>query len=376
MTDPAEPLRLFASSPAANRPRATDDHGHDVIRSRLARLDRTVTRTTSCSSASADTAPIHTLTPRSAPVAGLSRAALDSLDRLRVLERQRRRSSGGSFPVVALAPSQGCSRAALAYRLYCRHRNSSGQATDHPDRSRRPPSARRARGAGRHQHAHLLGSRARRDRRSTCAGTSHPATLDPFDRDAAAIGEAFSAEIRPGEEPRFGKRTFSARVVLTSPWKGAGSAVYTRFGRLGATCSFRTDDKFVIAAPGDSHRAQLSMPMRQAGRARRAGRARFLLKADGFSKEMDLNSATSSTRWRRCRSTACRAYPYAASERYPDTPAHNRYRERFNTRRVVKPLPTLAETPSRNKLFNGSICDLLRGWKSTRFAQSSSRSTQ
>ena len=35
------------------------------------------------------------------------------------------------------------------------------------------------------------------------------------------------------------------------------------------------------------------------------------------------------------------AYPYAATERYPQTPAHLEYLARYNTRIVSRPLPPL-----------------------------------
>ena len=34
-------------------------------------------------------------------------------------------------------------------------------------------------------------------------------------------------------------------------------------------------------------------------------------------------------------------YPYAAPERYPDTPAHRAYQERWNTRAIGRTLPPL-----------------------------------
>jgi len=34
-------------------------------------------------------------------------------------------------------------------------------------------------------------------------------------------------------------------------------------------------------------------------------------------------------------------YPYPASEHYPDTPAHREYREKYNTRAVVRALPSI-----------------------------------
>jgi hypothetical protein len=35
------------------------------------------------------------------------------------------------------------------------------------------------------------------------------------------------------------------------------------------------------------------------------------------------------------------AYPYSSMEHYPDTVEHNRYRETYNTRSGVRPVPSL-----------------------------------
>ena len=63
----------------------------------------------------------------------------------------------------------------------------------------------------------------------------------------------------------------------------------------------------------------------------------FLLFADGYSKEMDINSA-SPDEVAPLPFHGMTRYPYAAPERYPDTPAYRRYRAEFNTR-VVWPSP-------------------------------------
>lgn len=39
-------------------------------------------------------------------------------------------------------------------------------------------------------------------------------------------------------------------------------------------------------------------------------------------------------------------YPYQAPERYPDTPAHRDYQETYNTRVVVRTVPSLARAAS------------------------------
>jgi hypothetical protein len=66
----------------------------------------------------------------------------------------------------------------------------------------------------------------------------------------------------------------------------------------------------------------------------------FLLRADGFSKEMDINSA-SPDRVEPLPFHRMTRYPYSAPEHYPDAPAYQRYRERYNTRIVGVSIPSL-----------------------------------
>ena len=66
----------------------------------------------------------------------------------------------------------------------------------------------------------------------------------------------------------------------------------------------------------------------------------FLLYADGFSKEMDINSASPHT-VAPLPFHGMTAYPYGAAEHYPRTPAHLAYLERYNTRAVSRPLPLI-----------------------------------
>ena len=69
-------------------------------------------------------------------------------------------------------------------------------------------------------------------------------------------------------------------------------------------------------------------------------RRTFMLYAEGYSKEMDITSASPHTvgplPFR-----GMRRYPYGANERYPDTDAHRRYDERYNTRVVTRPVAPL-----------------------------------
>ena len=68
----------------------------------------------------------------------------------------------------------------------------------------------------------------------------------------------------------------------------------------------------------------------------------FLLHADGFSKEMNLHSA-SPDRLEPLPFHGMSRYPYPPPEHYPRTLAHNRYRSAFNTRVVGGPVPTLEQ---------------------------------
>jgi hypothetical protein len=144
----------------------------------------------------------------------------------------------------------------------------------------------------------------------------------------------FSAEVTPdGREP-FGYDY--ARVSDLSPWK-AFPGRYTRFGDVRELLR-RTDDMFVVSRPGDE--LALSFDAR-ALKPLPAGWTRtFLLYSDGFSKEMDINSA-SPHELGPLPFHAMKDYPYAAPQAYPSTPAHRDYVERYNTRVVAAPIKAL-----------------------------------
>jgi Tfp pilus assembly protein PilF len=157
-------------------------------------------------------------------------------------------------------------------------------------------------------------------------------TLDATQADLSWRG--FSAEVTPdGKEP-YGYDY--DRVSAVSPWKLMPGR-YTRTGDVRELLR-AADDFFVVSRPGDALALAFdagAVPPLPAGWTRT-----FLLHSVGYSKEMDTNSASPDQAWPLPFRTMTR-YPYAAPERYPDTPAHRAYQERWNTRVVGRTLPPL-----------------------------------
>ncbi|HEV7503173.1 MAG TPA: hypothetical protein VGQ33_24310, partial [Vicinamibacteria bacterium] len=159
--------------------------------------------------------------------------------------------------------------------------------------------------------------------RATLAGT--PARLEATRADLRERG--YSAEVSPdGREP-FGYDY--ARVSVASPWKSFPGR-YTRTGDVRELLA-AVDDVFVISRPGDEIALSFdatALPPLPAG-----WRRTYLLHGDGFSKEMDLHSATPDALGPLPFHGMSR-YPYAAPEAYPMTPARAQLMERYNTRVV------------------------------------------
>ncbi len=159
-----------------------------------------------------------------------------------------------------------------------------------------------------------------------------PAHIDRLDiRRADLRWRGYSAEQSPdGREP------FNydySRVLLTAPWKLLPGR-YTREGDVRELLTV-TDDRFVVSRPGDEIALSFpALPPALAGWTRT-----FLLHADGFSKEMDPNSASPDV---------AAPLPYHGMRSYPDdalarrlSGAQRDYVERYNTRVVARPLPSL-----------------------------------
>jgi tetratricopeptide (TPR) repeat protein len=156
--------------------------------------------------------------------------------------------------------------------------------------------------------------------------------LDPVVADLRERG--FSAETTPdGREPL---GYDYSRVHRASPWKVVPGR-YTREGDVRELVR-EGDDLFVISRPGDEIALSFeanALPALEKGRRRT-----FLLYSDGYSKEMDINSATPDTLGP-LPFRAMSKYPYDPPEAYPLTAEKRALMDRYNTRVVRDPLPPL-----------------------------------
>ncbi len=144
----------------------------------------------------------------------------------------------------------------------------------------------------------------------------------------------FSAEVTPdGREPYSYDYN---RVNLSSPWK-AFAGRYTREGDVKALL-LNTDDRFVVSRPGDE--IAIAFDAKQLAPLAKGWKRTFLLYADGYSKEMDINSASPYT-VEPLPFHAMKKYPYATPESYPKTRAYLEYLRRYNTRLVGSSLPRI-----------------------------------
>jgi hypothetical protein len=166
------------------------------------------------------------------------------------------------------------------------------------------------------------------------SGGELPVRMTRLDPTSATLRwRGFSREgSRDGREP-FGYDY--SRVSFTSPWKVMPGR-YTREGDV-RELLLKSDDMFVISRPGDE--ISLSFDARKLPPLPAGWTRTFLLYSDGFSKEMDINSA-SPDQVLPLPFHGMTKYPYSEPEVYPMTPARRAYIDQYNTRLVM------AETPS------------------------------
>jgi len=106
----------------------------------------------------------------------------------------------------------------------------------------------------------------------------------------------------------------------------------------------KSDDMFVVSRPGDELSLSFNasaLPPLPAGWTRT-----FLLYADGFSKEMDINSA-SPDQLVPLPFHGMSRYPYSWPEHYPLTDERRSYIEKYNTRIVTSPVSSIESVLTR-----------------------------
>jgi hypothetical protein len=193
------------------------------------------------------------------------------------------------------------------------------------------------------------------------SGGAYPAQLTRL----APIGanlrwRGFSRAVTPdGREP-YGYDY--EQVCLASPWKVMPGR-YTREGDVRALL-LKSDDMFVIARPGDE--ISLSFDAAALPPLPRGWTRTFLLYADGFSKEMDINSA-SPAQVSPLPFHGMTKYPYVAPESYPLTAARRAYIARYNTRLIAAELPSidsvLLNAVGSEPAFGGTAAPRAGEWK-------------
>ncbi|HEY7169878.1 MAG TPA: FG-GAP-like repeat-containing protein [Vicinamibacterales bacterium] len=327
MTEHAKPFRLFA---VADRrvPRAIDDHGHDVT-DRVARIDRRYPDDFALERFRGYAAP-HTLTLDLAPLVDRPALLLTAwTDYAFSSDNLAAAQAGLTLPPPSLEVRDGRGQ----WRTVV---DDIGIPVGRPQTVTVDLAGRLR--PGEHEVRIVTSMRIYWDRilvgRSVDARGLRQQTLDPIS--ATLTHRGFSAEVRPdGQEPPVYDY---GRVSSHSPWKTMPGR-YTREGDVGSLLS-RTDDMFVIAAPGDE--IALAFDATAVGAVPSGWTLTFLLEADGYSKEMDINSASPDA-VAPLPFHAMRAYPYRAPEHYPDTPEHQRYQAEFNTRVIGRSVPPLVD---------------------------------
>ncbi|MGH9754978.1 MAG: FG-GAP-like repeat-containing protein, partial [Blastocatellia bacterium] len=149
--------------------------------------------------------------------------------------------------------------------------------------------------------------------------------LDPLRADLRRRG--FPREYSPdGRKPLI----YDYSVIEPSaPWK-AHPGNYTRFGDV-RELLLAPDDMYVITRNGDE--IQIDFDARRLPALPKGWKRTFLIYADGFGKDMDINSARPETIGE-LPFHGMKSYPYSPMDRYPMTKRHQEYLRRYNTRTV------------------------------------------
>ncbi len=149
--------------------------------------------------------------------------------------------------------------------------------------------------------------------------------LDPLRADLRWRG--FPREYSPdGRKPLI----YDYSVIEPSaPWK-AHLGNYTRLGDV-RELLLAPDDMYVVTRNGDE--MQIDFDARRLPALPKGWKRTFLVYADGFGKDMDINSARPETIGE-LPFHGMKSYPYSPEDRYPMTERHQEYLLRYNTRTV------------------------------------------
>lgn len=125
-------------------------------------------------------------------------------------------------------------------------------------------------------------------------------------------------------------KLYDYRVIEPfAPWK-AHLGNYTRFGDV-RPLVLAVDDQYVITRNGDE--MQVDFDARKLPALPAGWKRDFLVYADGFGKDMDINSARPDSIGE-LPYHGMKAYPYAPGDAYPNDAAHQAYWRQYNTRTV------------------------------------------
>lgn len=120
-----------------------------------------------------------------------------------------------------------------------------------------------------------------------------------------------------------------SRIEPFAPWK-AHLGNYTRFGDV-RELLLAADDMYVITRNGDE--IQVDFDARKLPALPKSWKRTYLFFADGFGKDMDINSARPETIGE-LPYHGMKSYPYSPGDDYPNDKRHRDYLQRYNTRTV------------------------------------------